>query len=269
MLAYKTTMKGGLPIMAQTVFNRVEKKYQLSEERFEALWTDLMEYMEVDEFGKHTISNIYYDTPDDLLIRRSIDKPAYKEKLRLRSYGSPTLDDMVFLEIKKKYDGIVNKRRIQLPLHAAYNYLNLRIKPFFQTQILSELDYFLSQYDLSPKLFLAYERIALFGKEDPEFRVTFDMNIRSRTDDLRLENGSRGALLFTDNTHLMEVKITNSTPLWFSKLLSKHQLYNSSFSKYGNVYKNQQLQKDRQHIIFDITAQNTTQDASQMEALAG
>ena len=114
--------------MAQTVFNRVEKKYQLSKERFEALWMDLMEYMEVDEFGKHTISNIYYDTPDDLLIRRSIEKPAYREKLRLRSYGSPTLNDMVFLEIKKKYDGIVNKRRIQLPLYAAYNYLNLRIK---------------------------------------------------------------------------------------------------------------------------------------------
>lgn len=208
--------------MAQTVFNRVEKKYQLSKERFEALWMDLMEYMEVDEFGKHTISNIYYDTPDDLLIRRSIEKPAYKEKLRLRSYGSPTLNDMVFLEIKKKYDGIVNKRRIQLPLYAAYNYLILRIKPFPQTQILSELDYFLSLYDLSPKLFLAYERIALFGKEDPEFRVTFDMNIRSRTEDLRSEHGSRGILLFNDNTHLMEVKITNSTPLWFSKLLSKH-----------------------------------------------
>lgn len=164
-----------------------------------------------DEFGKHTISNIYYDTPDDLLIRRSIEKPAYKEKLRLRSYGNPTLDDMVFLEIKKKYDGIVNKRRIQLPLHAAYNYLNLRIKPFPQTQILSELDYFLSLYDLSPKLFLAYERIALFGKEDPEFRVTFDLNIRSRTNDLRLEHGSRGTLLFNDNTHLME-----ETKMWLS-----------------------------------------------------
>lgn len=226
--------------MAQTVFNRVEKKYKLSEERFHALMEDLMEYMEVDEFGKHTICNIYYDTPDDLLIRRSIEKPVYKEKLRLRSYGTPTLGDSVFLEIKKKYDGIVNKRRIQLPLQAAYDYLQYGVHPYDMTQILTEMDYFLSLYDLSPKLFLAYERVALFGKEDPEFRVTFDTGIRSRTEDLRLEHGSEGEFLFDDNTHLMEVKITNSTPLWFSKLLSKHQAYNSSFSKYGSVYKKQQ-----------------------------
>lgn len=231
--------------MAQTVFNRVEKKYQLSEERFGALWSDLMQYMEVDEYGKHTICNIYYDTPDDLLIRRSIEKPKYKEKLRLRSYGIPHLNDMVFLEIKKKYDGIVNKRRIELPLQAAYDYMEQGRKPFPQTQILSELDYFLSLYDVAPKLFLAYERIALFGKEDPEFRVTFDMNIRSRTEDLRLEKGSHGTLLFDDHTHLMEVKITNAAPLWFSKLLSKHQLYNTSFSKYGSVYKKQQALKAR------------------------
>lgn len=226
--------------MAQTVFNRVEKKYKLSEERFHAIWEDLMEHMEVDEYGKHTICNIYYDTPDDLLIRRSIEKPVYKEKLRLRSYGTPQLSDNVFLEIKKKYDGIVNKRRIQLPLQAAYDYLTYGVHPFDQTQILSEMDYFLSLYDLSPKLFLAYERVALFGKEDPAFRITFDTNIRSRTEDLRLDHGSHGTLLFNDNTHLMEVKITNSTPLWFSKLLTKHQTYNTSFSKYGNIYKKQQ-----------------------------
>lgn len=227
--------------MAQTVFNRVEKKYKLTEEKFHAFWQDLMAYMQVDEFGKHTISNIYYDTPDDLLIRRSIDKPKYKEKLRLRSYGTPTLGDDVFLEIKKKYNGIVNKRRIQLPLQFAYDYLNYGVHPFETTQILQEMDYFLSLYDLSPKLLLAYERVALFGKEDPAFRVTFDTNIRSRTEDLRLEHGSEGTLLFDDNTHLMEVKITNSTPLWFSKLLAKHEVYNCSFSKYGSVYKKQQL----------------------------
>lgn len=226
--------------MAQTVFNREEKKYKLSEERFQILWEDLMEHMEVDEYGKHTICNIYYDTPDDLLIRRSIEKPKYKEKLRLRSYGTPSLGDNVFLEIKKKYDGIVNKRRIQLPLQSAYDYLDYGVHPFDMTQILKEMDYFLSIYDLSPKLFLAYERVALFGKEDPAFRITFDTNIRSRTEDLRLEHGSRGTLLFDDNTHLMEVKITNSTPLWFSKLLAKHQVYNTSFSKYGNIYKKQQ-----------------------------
>lgn len=255
--------------MAQTVFNRIEKKYKLSEESFYALWSELTRYMEIDKFGKHTICNIYYDTPDDLLIRRSIEKPAYKEKLRLRSYGTPTLEDNVFLEIKKKYDGIVNKRRIELPLQAAYHYMTYRIKPFPQTQILSELDYFLSQYQLSPKLCLAYERIALFGKEDPEFRVTFDTNIRSRTHDLKLENGSYGTLLFDDNTHLMEVKITNSTPLWFTKLLSKHQIYPSSFSKYGSVYKKLQQEKTAQNHIKTVTNNNTLSEDSILETLAG
>ncbi len=226
--------------MAQTVFNRVEKKYKLTKEKYDQFLEKLLNYMEIDQFGKHTISNIYYDTADNVLIRRSIEKPAYKEKLRLRSYGTPSISDSVFLEIKKKYDGIVNKRRIELPLQLAYNYLNSGIHPFESTQILNEMDYFLSLYDLSPKLLLAYERIALFGKEDSEFRVTFDTNIRSRTEDLHLEHGSHGKLLFDDQTHLMEVKITNSTPLWFSKLLSEYEIYNSSFSKYGSVYKKQQ-----------------------------
>ena len=239
--------------MATMVFNRVEKKYKLNEEKYQAFWSDLIKYMEIDEFGRHTISNIYYDTPDDLLIRRSIEKPVYKEKLRLRSYGRPTLNDNVFLEIKKKYDGIVNKRRIALPLQNAYDYMNKNISPFPPTQILSELDYFKSLYHLSPKLLLSYERIALYGKEDPTFRVTFDTGIRSRTDNLRLEKGSYGNFLFKDACiYLMEVKITNSTPLWFSKLLSKHQIYPTSFSKYGNVYKEQMLANNSQKTITGV-----------------
>jgi len=226
--------------MAQTVFNRIEKKYKLTEEKYNSFFDTLLNYMEVDQFGKHTINNIYYDTPDNLLIRRSIEKPVYKEKLRLRSYGTPGLLDSVFLEIKKKYKGIVNKRRIELPLQHAYDYLDYGIHPFDSTQILNEIDYFLSLYPLTAKLFVAYERIALFGKEDPEFRITFDMNIRSRTQDLRLENGSYGNLLYKEPLYLMEVKITNSTPLWFSKLLSAYEIYNASFSKYGNIYMQQQ-----------------------------
>lgn len=128
--------------MAQTVFNRVEKKYKLSEEKYRQFLERLLYYMEIDQFGKHTINNIYYDTQDDLLIRRSIEKPKYKEKLRLRSYGTPGLLDSVFLEIKKKYNGIVNKRRIELPLQFAYDYLNYGIHPFDATQILNEMDYF-------------------------------------------------------------------------------------------------------------------------------
>lgn len=231
--------------MAQTVFNRVEKKFLLSEEKYYKIWDDLMNYMEVDEYGKHTICNLYYDTPQDYLIRNSIEKPIYKEKLRVRSYGIPTLNDTVFLEIKKKYKGIVNKRRILLPLDVTYGYLHYNVRPPEKSQILNELDFFTSRYELVPKLFLAYERIALFGKEDNEFRVTFDMNIRSRSEYPFLEMGDHGELLLENNMYLMEVKITNSTPLWFSKLLSKYSLVNSSFSKYGNVYKKQQTEKTK------------------------
>lgn len=225
--------------MAQTVFNRVEKKFLLSQEQFKEMWKDLMEYMQVDAYGGHTICNLYYDTPTDELIRNSIEKPVYKEKLRLRSYGVPNQDSEVFLEIKKKYNGIVNKRRIVFGLEEAYEYLNEHKRPEKESQILNELDYFLSHYELHPKVYLAYERIALFGKEDNEFRVTFDTNIRSRTEDLRLEAGSEGEYILEPGNHLMEVKITNSTPLWFAKLLSKHGLVSSSFSKYGAFYKNQ------------------------------
>lgn len=228
--------------MAQTVFNRVEKKFMLCQDKFEIIWRDLMEHMEVDAYGGHTICNLYYDTPNDELIRTSIEKPIYKEKLRLRSYGIPDHDSEVFLEIKKKYNGVVNKRRIVLGLDEAYAYLNNHKRPNRQSQILNELDYFLIHYPVEPKVYLAYERVALFGKGDSEFRVTFDTNIRARTDRLRLEAGSEGEYIIKPGNHIMEVKITNSTPLWFAKLLSKHKIVSSSFSKYGTFYK-QQLQK--------------------------
>ena len=236
--------------MAQTVFNRVEKKFMLTQDKFENIWTDLMEQMEVDAYGGHTICNLYYDTPTDELIRNSIEKPVYKEKLRLRSYGVPDKDSDVFLEIKKKYDGIVNKRRIVLGLEEAYAYLDEHKRPDRKSQILNELDYFLSHYPLEPKVYLAYERVALFGKEDNEFRVTFDTNIRARTNHLRLEEGSDGAYILEPGNHIMEVKITNSTPLWFAKLLSKHGIVSSSFSKYGTFYKKQVEQTIKMNRAF-------------------
>ena len=235
--------------MEQLVFNRVEKKYLLTPEKFQKLWEELMEYMLVDEYGVHTICNIYYDTENDELIRNSIEKPVYKEKLRLRSYGVPGKQDNVFLEIKKKYDGIVNKRRILLPLDEAERYLNNKEKISQDSQIFREIDYFTNHYDLVPKLFLAYERVALYGKEDNEFRVTFDRNIRSRTWDLKLGRGDNGVLLMEDGSVLMEVKITNSVPMWFAKLLSKYQIFNTSFSKYGSVYKKQLKQEMENSLV--------------------
>ena len=148
--------------MAQTVFNRYEKKYLMPESIYLELRDRLKAYMQEDSYGLHTICNIYYDTVDSYLIRKSIEKPVYKEKLRLRSYGVPTLDSDVFLEIKKKYKKVVNKRRIQLTLQEAYDYVEHGIRPERDSQILREIDFFLKRYSLQRGLYLAYDRIALF-----------------------------------------------------------------------------------------------------------
>lgn len=223
--------------MSQMVFNRYEKKYLLPEPVYRILRERLQEHMAEDRYGLSTICNIYYDTQDDLLIRRSIEHPRYKEKLRLRSYGIPEMDSMVFLEIKKKYRHIVNKRRIELPLSEAYAYLDHGIRPDNECQILREIDFFLQRYQLEPRLYLAYDRVALYGKEDSGFRLTFDSRIRSRRDNIWLECGDHGTLLLPNRWYLMECKIQSAAPKWFSDLLSELRIYPTSFSKYGIIYK--------------------------------
>lgn len=223
--------------MSQTVFNRYEKKYLIPEPIYLELRHRLAEHMTEDSYGLHTICNIYYDTPDDLLIRRSIERPKYKEKLRLRSYGVPNLESTVFLEIKKKHQKIVNKRRIELTLGEAYDYIEQGIRPKKDCQILKEIDFFLERYPLRQSIYIAYDRIALFGKEDPEFRITFDRKIRYRRINVGPENGDFGKLLLPEGWYLMESKIQNATPMWFAKLLAELNIYATSFSKYGNIYK--------------------------------
>lgn len=220
------------------VFQRIEKKYLLKEEQYEKLIQRIEPYMSMDNYGKHTICNIYYDTDSFELIRESIEKPEYKEKLRLRSYGTPKMTDKVYLEIKKKYDGIVYKRRISLTLEEAVNYLEYGIRPLRDCQILREIDYFIQFYRPSTKVFLAYDRVAYFGKEDPEVRLTFDTNIRSRQEDLDLTHGDYGTYLLEKGYHLMEIKVPLAMPMWLSRALSELEIYPVSFSKYGNVYRN-------------------------------
>lgn len=231
--------------MAIEVFNRVEKKYIIDDYTYHILNEELKEHMVEDQFcvGNqfYSISNIYFDTWDDELIRRSIEKPVYKEKLRLRSYGVPDLDDMVFLEIKKKFKGVVNKRRTVLKLNEAYDFLikekTLKPRPYSNEQVLKELKYFMQLYKPVPKLYLAYDRKALFGKEDNELRITFDTNIRTRREQLRLELGDEGELLMKKGTWLMEVKTVGSMPLWLSEMFTRLGIYGSTFSKYGTEYK--------------------------------
>ncbi len=232
--------------MAIEVFNRYEKKYRIRDDTYRKLREELSEYMEADKHSRdgdfYTICNIYYDTPDNYLIRKSIDGSVYKEKLRLRSYGTVTPEDKVFLEIKKKYKKLVNKRRTKLYLPEAYEYLETKEKPelkqYMNGQVLNEIDYMLHRMELLPKVFLSYDRCAMFGKENKDFRVTFDRNITARRYDLGLHYGIYGDKLLEEDEWIMEVKIEHAMPLFMTQLLSKYEIYPASFSKYGTEYKN-------------------------------
>ncbi|MGN0505154.1 MAG: polyphosphate polymerase domain-containing protein [Lachnospiraceae bacterium] len=236
--------------MAIEVFNRYERKFRINDETYRKLREYLSEYMEADEHSRdgefYTICNIYYDTPDNNLIRTSVDAKqdgrAYKEKLRLRSYGTVGMDDKVFLEIKKKYQKLVNKRRTKIYLRDAYEYLRTgerpELLPFMNRQVFCEIDYMVHRMQLEPKVFLSYDRCAMFGKEDRDFRVTFDRNITTRRYDLGLHYGVYGDKLLPEDEWIMEIKIDRAMPLFMTELLSEFQIYPASFSKYGTEYQN-------------------------------
>ncbi len=223
--------------MSDNTFERIEKKYLLNKAQYTALQERIKNHVMLDEYGLHTICNIYYDTEGFDLIRSSLEKPVYKEKLRLRSYGIPSKDSKVFLEIKKKYDGVVYKRRISLTLREAYDYLSNRIRPAEDnSQIFKEIDYFMKFYDPQEAMYIAYDRMAYFGILDNSFRMTIDTNIRSRDYDLKLEHGDYGETLLAPDTYLMEVKAAGAMPMWLTVSLSALKIYPESFSKYGRIY---------------------------------
>lgn len=235
--------------MAIEVFNRCEKKYLLNQQQYETMLEKISDYMVMDAYNKNNqfykISNIYYDTINNDIIRTCIDKPIYKEKLRIRSYGVPSIEDNVFVEIKKKYNGIVYKRRTQMQLNDAYHYLSGNVSASYiiqnnskiNNQLLGEIDYYKNFYKIVPKVYLSYDRLAYFEKNDGDFRITFDTNITTRREHIRLEYGSFGEMLLPENMYLMEIKINRAVPLWFARIISDLNIYPVSFSKYGTEYK--------------------------------
>ena len=229
----------------QRSFQRFEKKYMLTAEQQAALLEGIKEHMELDEYGQTTNCNIYYDTDTWELISKSIEKPVYKEKLRVRSYGVPETGDKVFIEIKKKFDGVVYKRRITIPSECAEPYLsgNKDLSP--GDQIGKEIEWFQKHYKAKPKVYLAYDRVSFAGTEDPELRITFDRNIRFREYALDLRAGDFGENMLPDGMILMEIKIPGTAPLWLSHLLSELKIRPTSFSKYGYYYKNYVLNKNK------------------------
>ena len=230
--------------MAIEVFNRKEMKFMVTDEILGELTKELLKYADYDKYNKdgapYTISNIYFDTKDDILIRRSQEKPVYKEKLRLRAYGTPESEDLVFLEIKKKFNGVVNKRRTEMKLSEAYDFIAGRAveeKPYMNGQVMRELEYFMSIYDLMPKVYIAYDRIAFFAKENPDLRISFDANIRTRRHNLCLEDETGTEPLLDEGRYVMEIKSGAGVPMWVPELLTEYGIRRQSFSKYGTEFK--------------------------------
>ncbi|MBD3917455.1 polyphosphate polymerase domain-containing protein [Paenibacillus sp. PR3] len=243
--------------MTIEVFNRYESKYLMDSQSFQDIYNRLLQYMDLDEYNQnnqfYTISNIYYDTPQHSIIRNSLSKPKYREKLRVRAYGVPKQDAKVYVELKKKVYGLVNKRRTAMKLNEAYEFVRTGVAPEFMPymnkQVIHEIQYFLQRYELQPAVYLAYDRIAMFCRGNRDLRITFDTNIRSRREDIRLEEGDHGEALMAPGLWLMEVKAEKTVPVWLAQLLSELRMFRTGFSKYGNEYRmnirNEQQIKER------------------------
>lgn len=232
--------------MTLKTFKRYENKYLLNNNQYNSIISVLQEHMEPDEHsvdgGSYSVYNIYYDTDNNDIIRHSLSKPYYKEKLRLRSYKIPSsLSETVCLELKKKIGGIVSKRRTVIPLEDAIRFVSTGEKPaprgYLDKQVVNEIFHFLSLYNLQPRVFISYDRRAFFGTDDNSLRVTLDKNIKTRRYDLDLQSGDHGESLIGENQYLMEIKVTHSIPMWLARILSEEKIYSISFSKYGMEYK--------------------------------
>lgn len=225
----------------QMTFKRYELKYLMDRQQKENILQSMEEHMKLDRYGRTTIRNIYFDTDTYRLIRRSLEKPAYKEKLRVRSYCQAEGSDSVFVELKKKYKHVVYKRRLVCPEAEVMEcFCNGKPLPD-DSQIGREIRYFWEYYQtLHPVVFLSYEREAYYALDGSNFRVTFDENILYRENDLSLGSAIYGTSILEEGQTLMEIKTSGGIPLWMSEALTGNHLYRTSFSKYGTAY--QQMQ---------------------------
>jgi len=219
----------------QYCFARTEKKYLLTGAQYRAFLRTAKPHLRPDAYSHYDICSLYCDTDDYALIRASLEKPVYKEKLRLRSYGVPKDGDRVFLELKKKFDGVVYKRRVDMTAAEAARYLAGEA-PVRESQIQREIDWLCRSHPLKPKVLIAYSREAYSGTEDDQLRVTFDTDIRARSTRLDLRAGDQGSALLPEDRVLMEIKFPGTAPLWLARLLSEEQIFPASFSKYGTYY---------------------------------
>ena len=221
----------------QSIFKRYELKYLLTKEQKSRILQAMEPYMDLDQYGRTIIRNLYFDTDNYRLIRHSIEKPAYKEKLRIRCYGTPSESKPVFVELKKKYKHVVYKRRVALPEADAIRWLCTDAGCTIDSQIVREINYFLDYYGtLHPTLYLSYEREAYYTKCGDDFRVTFDDHMQCQQVDLSIGSDIPGTPLLPDDKVLMEIKCSGGIPLWMTHVLTKERIFKTSFSKYGTAY---------------------------------
>ena len=229
---------------AGSCFERYELKYLLDAEQYRAVRSAMEGRTVPDAYGRSRICNLYFDTPDFRIIRRSIEKPVYKEKLRLRSYGPVGCNGMLFVELKKKYRSVVYKRRVTMTREDAQSFFR---DPQPAGQIEREIAYFLDVYPgVRPAVWISYAREAFFGAADPDFRITFDTDILARWDDLTLSGGIYGSPVLPAGKTLMEVKVAGALPLWLVACFSQSGIRQTSFSKYGTAY----LQKQQDQTMI-------------------
>lgn len=221
----------------QNTFKRYELKYLLTLEQKNAITNAMRQYMALDKYGRTVIRNLYFDTDSYRLIRHSLEHPVYKEKLRIRSYGLIPEDGQCFVELKKKYDHIVYKRRLTMPQNATLCWLAGDTSLVPNCQIGQEIEYFRQYYGfLHPTVFLSYAREAWYSLDGSDFRVTFDDDILCRQDNLSLSKEPGGTSLLLEGKVLMEIKTSGGIPLWMTHFLTENHIFKTSFSKYGTAY---------------------------------
>ena len=228
--------------MAKLMFRRLEKKYLLTDWQREQFEQRIKPYVVEDEYGRYTLANLYFDNDCFESIRRSMEKPVFKEKMRLRAYGTPGPDDPVFWELKKKYKKVGYKRRMSTTCREMEAYLNQGTPLSQGGQTFKELDYELHRQNLRPRIYLAYDRVAYYDKNDRNVRITFDENIRYRWDHLDLTYGDEGCTFYPmEGKHLLELKVNEGMPLWLAHLLTELKIFPVPFSKYGKIFEKENV----------------------------
>lgn len=244
---------------------RIEEKYLLTRSEKNALMKAINKRLKHDTYYKEEVLSLYLDTANFDLAIKSLDRPNFRTKIRIRAYNIPKRSTKVFFEVKSKLavgkQKVGNKRRLIIPLKDFYAYLKSgdgleRTAAIIsdgdpqQIQVAKELNYLFKIYNLRPQVLIASNRTAFVGKEYPNFRLTFDENLRFRTTNLKLEKGGNGEKYFPTAQNpkrniIMEAKTMRAMPPWFVAELSKLKIYPTRFSKYGKIY---QLIKERNQI---------------------